>query len=70
MLQVADQAKDSVKPVALVIDALLLDEERAVRDSVRAYVRKELTPRLPYEGTDELHTLAVGAAITGQAAFR
>jgi glutaryl-CoA dehydrogenase len=48
MLQVAAQPKDSVKPADfLEIDALLSDEERAIRDNVRAYVRKELLPRLP-----------------------
>jgi glutaryl-CoA dehydrogenase len=30
----------------LALDALLTDEERAIRDNVRAYVRKELIPRV------------------------
>jgi alkylation response protein AidB-like acyl-CoA dehydrogenase len=82
MLQVAAQPKHSVKPAGfLEIDALLSDEQRAIRDNLRVHLARmkddgrprhasNLESVLTYEGTAEIHALVLGAAITGQPAFR
>jgi alkylation response protein AidB-like acyl-CoA dehydrogenase len=53
-------------------DSLFSEEERQIRDQVRAWVEERYLPLVEraYEGTHNIHTLVLGQAITGIAAFR
>jgi hypothetical protein len=66
----ATGAPPAIRPADfLAIDALLSDEERDIRNTVRAFVRDRESV-VTYEGTADVHACVIGQALTGIQAFR